>query len=49
MLRRHRSVHARLWIVLALALPLVLLALAALRPVAYDRPAERVDAVGRLR
>jgi len=47
MLRRHRSVHAKIWFVLALALPLVLLVLAALRPVAYERPAERVEPSGR--
>ena len=49
MLRRHRSAHAKIWIVLALALPLVLLVLAALRPVAYERPAEQVESSGGFR
>lgn len=47
MRRRHRQVHARLWSVLGIALPVVLLALVAMRQtVPVERPAVMLEPPG---
>lgn len=43
MLRAHRRSHGIVWKVLALVLPLVLLAAVVLRPVPLEREPQRID------